>query len=91
MSTTTDLITAAAILGPTALASAAYALSIRGATADSARIRAVLALSAYERETAEQDDTAAPVPPDGGEPLPTPAPVVHLAPVVDLSAWRAAA
>ncbi|GLW68442.1 hypothetical protein Kpho02_07410 [Kitasatospora phosalacinea] len=90
MSTTTDLITAAAILGPTALATAAYALSIRGAAAESAGVRAVLALSAYERaQAAEQDDTA--TPPDGGEPLPEPAPVVHLAPVVDLAAWREAA
>ncbi|MEU3494484.1 hypothetical protein ABZ747_13470 [Kitasatospora cineracea] len=90
MSTTTDLIAAAVIVTPTALAGAAYALSIRGAAADSARVRAVLALSAYERETAaEQDDTA--TPPDGGEPLPTTAPVAHLAPVVDLAARRAAA
>ncbi|MFJ4677136.1 hypothetical protein [Kitasatospora sp. NPDC088783] len=90
MSTTTDLIAAAVIVTPTLLAGAAYAYSIRGAAADSARVRAVLALSAYERETAAEQDDATPVPPDGGEPLPSTAPVMRLAPVIDLHTRRAA-
>lgn len=90
MSTTTDLVAAAVLFGPGTLAAIPVVLSQRGSRADSARVRAVLDLSAHERAlAAEQDDTA--TPPDGGEPLPEPATVVDLAPVVDLTAWRAAA
>ncbi|MFJ1753854.1 hypothetical protein [Kitasatospora sp. NPDC088134] len=88
MSTATDLITAAVLFGPGTLAGAAYALSIRGAAAETAGVRAVLALSAHERAQAEQDGTA--TPPGGGQPLPEPTPVVRLAPVINLAARRAA-
>ncbi|MFF2630066.1 hypothetical protein ACFVUN_30410 [Kitasatospora griseola] len=92
---TSDLVTAAVLFGPGTLALIPHLASQRASRADSARVNAVLDLSAHERAQSEQE-TDTPVPPGGGEPLPHPAPVVHLAPVerlapvVDLAARRAA-
>ncbi|WP_030271299.1 hypothetical protein [Streptomyces sp. NRRL B-24484] len=92
MSTTSDLITAAVLFGPGALLSIPVIASQRGARADSERVQAVLALSAYERAAAlaetEQD---APAPPDGGEPItPVTEPAQRLATVIDFPARHAA-
>ncbi|MCG6494910.1 hypothetical protein [Kitasatospora sp. A2-31] len=67
MSATTDAITAAVLFGPGLAGTAALALTWRGAKADSAAVRQVLAESAAAR--AAQQQTA---PPDGGEGAPTP-------------------
>ncbi|RKT18148.1 hypothetical protein BX285_2565 [Streptomyces sp. 1114.5] len=70
MSTTTDAITAAVLIGPGALLGAAALITQRGAKADSAAVLQVLAESAAERaaRTAETDMA----PPDGGEGAPAP-------------------
>ncbi|MFD7642317.1 hypothetical protein ACFV4P_16845 [Kitasatospora sp. NPDC059795] len=92
---TSDLVTAAVLFGPGTLALIPHLASQRASRADSARVNAVLDLSAHDRAHTKQE-TGTPAPPDGGEPLPQQAPVVHLAPVerlapvVDLAARRAA-
>ncbi|GGQ89521.1 hypothetical protein [Kitasatospora griseola] len=89
---TSDLVTAAALFGPGTLALIPHLASQRASRADSARVNAVLDLSAHERAQTDQE-TGTPVPPNGGEPLPQPvqlAPVQRLAPVVQLAARRAA-
>ncbi|MGW6916681.1 hypothetical protein ACWGB8_23070 [Kitasatospora sp. NPDC054939] len=67
MSTTTDLITAAALFGPGLAGAAAIARTWRGANDDSTVIQRVLAESAAAR--AARPTTA---PPDGGEGAPAP-------------------
>ncbi|MFD8080721.1 hypothetical protein ACFV4F_03365 [Kitasatospora sp. NPDC059722] len=82
MSTTSDLITTAALLAPGAIAGAAAVISHRRGLAESAAVRQVLAESAAERAArAAAPDTA---PPDGGEGAPAPAaePAVRLATVL---------
>ncbi|MFG2903950.1 hypothetical protein ACGF13_02605 [Kitasatospora sp. NPDC048286] len=92
MSTTSDLITAAVLIGPGALLSIPVLASQRGAAADSATVRRALAASAAERAArTTATDTA---PPDGGEGAPAPtaaAPAVRLATVHQLPAARRAA
>ncbi|MEV7121821.1 hypothetical protein [Kitasatospora griseola] len=93
---TSDLVTAAVLFGPGTLALIPHLASQRASRADSARVNAVLDLSAHDRATAAEQNDETPAPPDGGEPLLHPAPVIHLAPVerlapvVDLAARRAA-
>ncbi|GAB7182172.1 hypothetical protein ATKI12_2003 [Kitasatospora sp. Ki12] len=71
MSTTTDALTAAALLGPgTLLGAAALITQHRGRT-DSAAVHQVLAESAAER--ANRTATTDTAPPDGGEGAPAPA------------------
>ncbi|WP_327073814.1 hypothetical protein OG196_22980 [Kitasatospora purpeofusca] len=92
MSTTTDLVTAAALFGPGAVLGVAHLVSRRGDKTDSAAVRTVLAESAAARATrpAAGPDTA---PPDGGEGAPAPAAgqPVRLATVVPFPGARRAA
>ncbi|GAA4859702.1 hypothetical protein [Kitasatospora terrestris] len=90
MSTTSDLITAAVLFGPGALLSIPVIASQRDAKADSARVQAVLAHSAYERAVLADTEDAAPIPPDGGQPAPAPTEAPRLAAVIDLDTRRAA-
>ncbi|MFF2616384.1 hypothetical protein [Kitasatospora sp. NPDC058046] len=72
MSTTSDLITAAVLIGPGALLSLPIVASQRGAHADSATVRRALAASAADR-AARTTVTGEAAPPDGGEGAPAPA------------------
>ena len=92
MSTTSNLITAAVLFGPGLTGGAAVLRSQRGWRTDAAAVATVLAESAAERAAAT-DAGQHPVPPQGGEPAPdtVPAPVVHLAVVLDFPAHRRAA
>ncbi|GGR09322.1 hypothetical protein [Kitasatospora griseola] len=90
---TSDLVTAAVLFGPGTLALIPHLASQRASRADSARVNAVLDLSAHDRATAAEQNDETPAPPGGGEPLPQPvqlAPVQRLAPVVQLATRRAA-
>ncbi|MFJ6617421.1 hypothetical protein ACIQOW_07560 [Kitasatospora sp. NPDC091335] len=93
MSTTSDLIAAAVLIGPGALLSIPIVASQRGAAADSATVRRALAASAADR-AARTTATGDAAPPDGGEPVTTPAttaPAIRLATVHQLPAARRAA
>ncbi|MEU1287804.1 hypothetical protein [Kitasatospora sp. NPDC005856] len=93
MSTTSDLITAAVLIGPGALLSLPIVASQRGAAADSAVVRRALAASAADRAARTTTTTDA-APPDGGEPVPAPvatAPAIRLATIHQLPAARRAA
>ncbi|MET8539200.1 hypothetical protein ABZW03_00865 [Kitasatospora sp. NPDC004799] len=90
MSTTTDLIAAAVLIGPGVLLSLPIVASQRGATADSATVHRALAASAAER-AARTTDTGDAAPPDGGEGAPAPAtaaPAARLAAVHQLPSAR---
>ncbi|TYC71346.1 hypothetical protein [Streptomyces sp. CB01881] len=69
MSTTTDILTAAGLLGPGIALAVPVLISQRGAKTDSAAVKQVLAESAAERAARAVTDSAAP--PDGGEGAPT--------------------
>ncbi|MEU9132819.1 hypothetical protein AB0D08_32730 [Kitasatospora sp. NPDC048540] len=87
---TTDLIAAAVLFGPGAVAGAFHARSVRGQRADSARVRAVLAVSAAERAALAEQQSPTPPPARESAPAPQPAPPVRLATVIDFPARRAA-
>ncbi|MER8186510.1 hypothetical protein [Kitasatospora sp. NPDC094015] len=89
---TTDLIAAALIFGPGTAGAAAYARSMRGQRADSARVQAVLANSAAERAALAEQQEDGSTPPPAREPAPIPqaAPSVRLAAVIDFPARQAA-
>ncbi|RKT16887.1 hypothetical protein BX285_1243 [Streptomyces sp. 1114.5] len=90
MSTTSDLIATAVLIGPGALLSIPVLASQRGTHADSTVIRRALAASAAER-AARTTATTDPAPPDGGEGAPAPAdtaPAARLAAVIALPEER---
>lgn len=88
---TTDIITAAILFGPGVAGLTAYALTVRGAAAESAAVLRMLADSAAERAAAQLADGSGGTPGDR-EPAPeqAPAPVVHLATVIDFPTRQAA-